>query len=206
MNDDSFLFHGMTIHLDAHVYSPAEDTFLLLDALSYKKQSLVLELGTGCGIIALECARHGCNVICSDINPFAASLTYRNIQTNYSHLKGKIQVVCADLFSAFTAKNQFDMILFNPPYLPTQPEDRTGDYWFDQAVCGGSDGLLYITKFLDTVSLFLKEQGVGYCVVSSQSDQQRLHNCLRNNRLHANIVASQHFENESLLIYLLKST
>ncbi|MCK4995751.1 MAG: hypothetical protein KAR55_02585, partial [Thermoplasmatales archaeon] len=66
MNKNSFHYKSLLIETHSEVYDPAEDTYLLLDAIDIKKNDSVLEIGTGCGIIALECARIGANVICTD--------------------------------------------------------------------------------------------------------------------------------------------
>ena len=44
------------------------------ESIKIKSYEKVFEIGTGCGLIALECARLGANVVCSDINPYAIEL------------------------------------------------------------------------------------------------------------------------------------
>ena len=94
-----FHYNGLTIKLHPEVYEPAEDTFLLLEAIKVKEGQNVFEIGTGCGIIALECCRLGANVVCSDGNPFAVELTYDNYNSDLSYLKGDFEIRKGDLFS-----------------------------------------------------------------------------------------------------------
>lgn len=48
-----------------------------------------------------------------------------------------VDAVHADLLLGI--RGRFDLVLFNAPYLPTGPEERTGQ-WIDQALDGGASG------------------------------------------------------------------
>jgi len=144
MNRASKYFHynDLVIILHPEVYDPAEDTFLLIEAINVAKDDTVLEIGTGCGLIALECARHGANVICTDINPYAIDIAKQNYFKNKYLIKGSFEVRNGDLFSAVKKDEVFDIIIFNPPYLPTHKKDLVGGHgWFDIATNGGIDGI-----------------------------------------------------------------
>lgn len=201
MTTASFKHDGLIIYLDDRVYTPAEDTYLILNAIQPKKNQSVLELGTGCGIIALICAQKGCRVTCTDKNPHSVRLTYKTINTNSSQLKGKIQVLQGDLFTPIRPKKQFDLIVFNPPYLPTTKEEITGDNWLDLAVNGGKNGLKYTIPFTQQLPTYLKPTGEAYCIVSSLSDLALLNEAIQCSSLYAQTVASASFENETLLVY-----
>jgi len=120
----TFHYGVLTIELHPEVYEPAEDTFQILEAIKLEKDDRVLELGTGCGLIALSCASQGAKVVCTDINPHATALTLRNYQINRPLIKGSIEMRNGDLFSVIRSDELFDIIIFNPPYLPTRAEDR----------------------------------------------------------------------------------
>ena len=119
-----FHYKNLYINLDTNVYNPAEDTFLLLDSLKYTSKDKILEIGTGCGIIALSCATKGANVIATDINPIALKLTSQNIKQNHHLLKGTIHLLRGNLFDMLKHNQYFDIIIFNPPYLPTTTKER----------------------------------------------------------------------------------
>lgn len=53
------------------VYAPAEDTFLLADNLLVHESDLVLEIGTGTGLVALSASETAFKVVATDINPHA---------------------------------------------------------------------------------------------------------------------------------------
>ncbi len=91
------------------VYEPAEDTLLLL-AAALEEVSLedrVLEMGCGRGVISKKLVPLAKRVIATDINPRAVRALHRT----------GIDVVQADLFSGMRLR--FDLVRFNPPYLPT---------------------------------------------------------------------------------------
>ncbi len=99
----------------SQVYQPEEDTCLLLDAAlsEVKPGDRVLEIGTGSGTIAAELAKVT-DVVATDINPHAVSCAKTKL----------LEVVQTDLFCGI--KGSFDLVVFNPPYLPTAPggQDR----------------------------------------------------------------------------------
>ena len=155
MKDEKSFFHfqNLTIFLHPHVYDPAEDTFLLLDALDVDPSDSVFEIGTGTGIISLACALKAKKIVCSDINPNAVELVKKNILINNDKLEAMIDVRVGDLFNVLRDDEQFDLIIFNPPYLPTTEDEYVDDHgWFDKAVSGGKNGLEVIISFLERLS------------------------------------------------------
>jgi release factor glutamine methyltransferase len=200
-----FHYRGLAIELHPDVYDPAEDTFLLLDSLRIDPHDTILELGTGCGLIALECARRGAQVLCTDINPFAVRLTRCNIERNRSLLKGTIDIRQGNLFSVLKKDERFDVIIFNPPYLPTTTRD-TVDKWFDIATDGGRNGLKTTQQFLHDLPKHLSSDGRSYFIFSSLSPRSTLERHLKKENLSAWIVASQRFESEELDVYCITPT
>ena len=201
------LFHcnGLSIKSDPEVYEPAEDTFLLLETLDVHPGETILELGTGAGVIAMDCARKGARVVCSDINPFAIRLTRRNIERNRHSLKGSIEVRQGDLFRVLRPLERFDKIVFNPPYLPTKSYERVGG-WFDVATDGGRDGLRLTRRFLHEVTEHLLKHGHAYFIFSTLSSRASLEKTLKRERLSFEISARRSFEGEELDVYIVTPT
>jgi len=198
----TFHFKGLKIDFHPEVYEPAEDTFQLIAAVEVKEGDIVLEIGTGVGIVALECARIGAEVICSDLNPYAVKLTKHNYLINKSSLKGSIEVRQGNLFSVVNKDERFDVIIFNPPYLPTQSEDCIGGTgWFDLATDGGIDGLELTKRFINGLSKHLKKTGRSYFVFSSLSDRKKLDKYLNKTRLKSEIISGCWFDDEKLDVY-----
>jgi release factor glutamine methyltransferase len=200
----NFSYHDLNLYLHSQVYEPAEDTFLLLDVLDVNFNEKVLEIGTGCGIISLECARRGAQVISTDLNPHAVNLAQYNYQNNQSNVTGTIEFRQGDLFDVIHEHEAFDCILFNPPYLPTTDKERIGgDGWFDLAVDGGVDGLDVIKRFIATFSRFLLPNGRAYLIFSTLAPKNKFKDFIYQAKLTAVCVARCHFDNESLEVYRL---
>jgi len=129
------------------VYRPAEDTYLLLDHLTVQPGQTLLEVGCGCGVVALKAARMGAQVVALDVNPSAGHATKLNADLN--GCAERVDVVVGDLLTPLRAGAAFDVIVFNPPYLPHEPgeaADRLETAW-----CGGPTGAELTQLFLDAV-------------------------------------------------------
>jgi release factor glutamine methyltransferase len=119
------------------VYPPSEDTFLLLACLEIDSNKKVLEMGCGTGIIALHCAKAGGLVTAVDINPKAVDCARANAKVNGLDVK----VLHSDLFQ--DVEGSFDLIIFNPPYVP---DDIRGE--IERSWAGGEDGVRVLERFL----------------------------------------------------------
>jgi release factor glutamine methyltransferase len=200
-----FHYNDLVIELHQDVYDPAEDSFLLLDSIPIAPQDLVLELGTGCGLIALECAHKGAQVLCTDVNPFAVQLTRHNIDRNRHLLKGDVQIRQGDLFTVLEKTELFNVIIFNPPYLPTKKKEKVGG-WFDIATDGGRDGLKLTKRFLKGLHNHLLRRGAAYFIFSSLSKRSTLEQYLKKEQLTASIVARHMSDDEELDVYRVSPT
>ncbi|OTF00967.1 HemK2/MTQ2 family protein methyltransferase [Halorubrum sp. SD612] len=141
---------------EATVYQPAEDSGLLAEAAVAEAHGRVLEVGTGSGWVAARVAsERDLDVVGSDLNPHAA---------RQARDRG-VGAVVADLLSPFRA-DAFDTVCFNPPYLPTDPENEWSD-WMEHALSGGESGRELIEPFLADVGRVLAPGGVVLLLVSS---------------------------------------
>jgi len=138
------------------VYPPKEDTYLLLKAALAEAgpNDTTLEIGCGSGLISRELAAKVERLLVTDINPYAARL---------AKAEG-IEVVRANLFQGI--KGKFDLILFNPPYLPTKEEERTSQ-WINYALDGGENGRETIDRFLKDLKDHLRPGGRALLLISS---------------------------------------
>jgi release factor glutamine methyltransferase len=180
-------------HDPSQVYPPAEDTLLLLDAArqEVRHNDRVLEVGTGSGLIARELAPSARVVIATEINPHAAR-TARD---------GGVSVVRTDLFACI--RGPFDLILFNPPYLPTQPEERLDD-WLEYALDGGENGRDTIARFLADAGRVLAPGGRILLLISSLTGVSEVTGLARSRGYLAEVVREQPVEDERLYVILLK--
>ena len=184
----------LKLKIHREVYEPAEDTYLLLDNIELKKGELVLDLGTGCGILAIHAADMGCTVIAVDINPYAVKNALINVREN--RLKNKIHIIRGDLFGPFRPYRLFDTILFNPPYLPIQSQEGE---WLERAWSGGSSGREIIDSFIDEAPKYLKRTGKIFIVQSSLSNIDETINRLRSLKFKVEVKAERVFHFERLV-------
>jgi HemK-related putative methylase len=143
--------------LETNVYQPAEDSGLLADAAVEFARGRVLEVGTGSGWVAEQVAKTGDaeRVVVSDLNPHAC----RSAQER------GLEAVRGNLLAPFVG-GSFETVLFNPPYLPTDPDNEWDD-WMEHALSGGESGRELIVPFLEDLGRVLATGGQALLLVSS---------------------------------------
>lgn len=176
--------------LDDDVYGPAEDTRLLAEATRahVTEGDRVLDVGTGSGFLAHEAADAGAAVVGSDLNPHAC----REARDH------GVPAVRGNLTHPFRA-GSFDLVLFNPPYLPTPPEQE-GDDWMEQALSGGESGRAVVEPFLTDVGRVLAPGGAVLLLVSSLTGIAEVTGFAAAQGLAAEEVASEKYPFERLVV------
>ncbi len=142
------------------IYAPSDDSFLLKEVLENEirdKGIDVLEIGSGSGILleslnSLDVAR----VIGTDLNSDAVE---------FCKSKG-FDCIKSDLFSNIPLEKKYDLIIFNPPYLPEDPENLEDDE-SKLITTGGKKGSELINKFLRQAKDYLKPEGKIFLLTSS---------------------------------------
>lgn len=152
-------YKGACVKLADEVYDPAEDSYLLADAaISYARDGMhVLEIGAGTGFVSsVLLANVNVELTATDINPHAVKCAKSN----------GIEVIRTDMFDGLKVESCFDMIIFNPPYLPTSDDEKVPG-WLNYAFDGGRDGRMAVERFLDHVCEYLAPSGMILLLVSS---------------------------------------
>ncbi|WP_144903335.1 HemK2/MTQ2 family protein methyltransferase [Halobellus captivus] len=159
--------------VETSVYQPAEDSRLLSEAIGARGRGRLLEVGTGSGWVASQAVSVDAvsAVVASDVNPHACraarerALEPRGSTESRRAEVPRFDVVRADLLAPFV-DDAFDTVAFNPPYLPTDPDNEWDD-WMERALSGGESGRELIDPFLDSVGRALAPDGVVLLLVSS---------------------------------------
>jgi release factor glutamine methyltransferase len=181
------------IRTERDVYEPAADTELLVRSIRLRQGERVLEIGTGTGVVAIHCAKHGCRVTATDVVEKALELARENVDQNAVD----VDLREGDMFEP--AEGRYDVIIFNPPYLPTAPEDLTLSD-LDRALDGGPDGTEVTLRFLDQVNHYLAGNGRAYIVVSSLQDSGKIDEALHRQHLVARKRGSERFDFETISV------
>ncbi len=143
-----------------HVYPVREDTLLLAQATKVWPGGRFVEVGCGSGLASLAAARAGARVVATDRNPFALQGVREEARARGLALDG----VRTDLLEGL---RRFDVVAFNPPYLPTPPEERDPDPWVNLALDGGTDGREVTRRFLSELPAHLSARGRAYLLWAS---------------------------------------
>ncbi len=122
-----------------------------------------LDFGTGSGCLAIALASKcpAAEVYAIDVSPEALALARQNAARH--SLTERIRFLQGDGFAALPTEARFDLIISNPPYIPSgeiatlQTEVR--DYDPHRALDGGADGLDYGRRLAAESAQFLKPGG-----------------------------------------------
>jgi release factor glutamine methyltransferase len=172
------------------IYSPSEDSFLLEKEVRKKaKNKKVLDVGTGSGIQALAALESEAKeVLATDID-----------DESIRHCKRHgINVIKSRLFEK--VKGKFDLIIFNPPYLP---EDEDEDSESARATSGGKKGDEIITDFLEEAKEHLSKKGEILLVVSSLTPKEKVHQILKQKKFQKTVLATEKHFMETLEVWQL---
>jgi len=193
-------FKDYVFMVDEHVYEPAEDSFLLAEKMTVTEDEAVLDMGTGCGIIAVLAAEKAKSVVAVDINPYAIECAIKNAEMNGA--REKIEFRHGDLFQPIKPNEHFNLILFNAPYLPSEPDEEKS--WVGKAWAGGSNGRKVIDRFVMDAPNFLAAGGKIQLVQSSLSDVNRTIKMFSERNLRAMVVAQVKVAFERIVLVEVK--
>ncbi len=173
-----YWYKGMKIGLAKDVYEPLEDSELLAEALEQDMKSglVVLDMGCGCGLLGMIAARAGCDVTAVDANPEAIRLASLNAKLN----DVKIECLVSNLFEKINAR--FDIIVFNPPYLPDKDDVKGSEIWSNRNV---------IEDFIEKAAGHLRPNGRILLLVSSLTPTSDVIDRLARAGFNAEIVAQR---------------
>jgi release factor glutamine methyltransferase len=181
-------FHGLEIEVDRNVLIPRPETELVVDValrfLRHRPPSLVMDLGTGSGAIAIAVGLRspGARISASDISAAALEVASRNAERH--GCVDRIEFLPGDGFAAIPCSHpKFDLIVSNPPYVRDdevaglQPE--VARYEPGIALRGGKDGLDFYRRIADGAGSYLAaggeiivELGAGQAVAAARILEQ----------------------------------
>jgi len=165
------------------IYEASDDSFLLKKYIKKYAKGKVLDVGTGSGVLAKEALKYTKDVIASDVQDLK--------------LKG-VKFIKSDLFE--NIKSKFDLIIFNPPYLP---KDEREDLESALVTTGGRKGYEVIEGFLKDLKKHLKENGKCLIVFSSLTDKNKVDSLIEEDELRFKCLEKKKLFFEELYVYLI---
>jgi release factor glutamine methyltransferase len=184
----------LKFEVDDGVYPPAEDTYLLLDAIELESTDSFLEVGCGAGLISMAAAEVAKSVVAIDISLNAVRNTIENMRLN--SITERSGIIQSDLLGALARDARFSVIAFNPPYLPE--DDSVTE--MDHAFVGGGSGVELTERFILQAISHLERNGRIYIVVSSLADIERISDFMESQGLKVNSIAEASLFFESIRV------
>lgn len=169
-------FMGYEFFVNENVLVPRQDTEVLVEeALSLIKEKEVPQIldmctGSGCILLSILLEREDALGTGADLSEKALSVAEKNRETY--HLETRAELIKSDMFQSgyFEGKKEsFDIIVSNPPYIPTeeieklQAEVRFHDPFM--ALDGKEDGLYFYRIIAKNAGEYLKPGGFLACEI-----------------------------------------
>ncbi|MHA1753978.1 MAG: HemK2/MTQ2 family protein methyltransferase [Candidatus Odinarchaeia archaeon] len=190
-------YNGFKFYIPEDVYPPSEDSFLLFENIRYSKTDEVLEIGTGSGFIIIQIASQVKKAVATDINPKAIEAVVFNSKIN--NVENLIDFRHGYLFNPIDKGEKFTLIIFNPPYLPTNNTDKVSGL-INSSWDGGVNGRNIIDKFIDGCDKFLKDNGRVLLLQSSLSGINETIEKFNNNGFTSKVINRRRFFFEELVV------
>ncbi|KAJ6238411.1 methyltransferase n6amt1 [Anaeramoeba flamelloides] len=200
------------------IYSPSEDTFLLCDALAdeveeirERKPKIGVEIGTGSGYVLAHVSKLLKNtdlfVFGIDINPLAAKLTSQTLSQNEIYRYEVINCNLLDPFALDRFGSMIDLLIFNPPYVPTESKEiqfnpKDEETWITSSFAGGLNGMEITQKLINKMEQLLSPNGVCYLIAIHENNPNQIANDLAEKGFRTIVVKKKRLRGE--LLYVLK--
>lgn len=169
-------FMGFDFDVNPSVLIPRPETEILVErslALIEREgmaEPLILDLGTGSGAIAVSLTKlsPSCKIIASDVSEEALEVGRENAAAN--GVSDRIEFILSDFFERIPEKEKFDLVISNPPYVPSEDYDSLPLEVRSEpriALDGGLKGLKFYRKIISESAKRLKAGGylvleIGY--------------------------------------------
>ena len=164
-------FMGLEFKVNEWVLIPRQDTETLVERVleeNRDKNSAILDVCTGSGCIAISLVKLGeyRSVTALDISKEALKVAEANRERILGEEKERLRLIKSDMFEGLEPKAQFDVIVSNPPYIPSEVieglEPEVRDHEPRLALDGEADGLKFYRILAERSMAYLKPGGKIY--------------------------------------------
>ncbi|XP_032721377.1 methyltransferase N6AMT1 isoform X3 [Lontra canadensis] len=173
-------------------------------SLLLPRVEICLEVGSGSGVVsAFLASMIGPQALymCTDINPEAAACTLETAHCNKVHIHPVITDLVKGLLPRL--KEKVDLLVFNPPYVVTPPEE-VGSHGVEAAWAGGRNGREVMDRFLPLAADLLSPRGLFYLVTIRENNPEEILEAMTTRGLRGTIALSRQAGQE--LLSVLKFT
>ncbi|MDD5454300.1 MAG: peptide chain release factor N(5)-glutamine methyltransferase [Candidatus Ratteibacteria bacterium] len=204
-------FMSLNFMVNEKVLIPRPETEILVEeVLRFFPQAdgnprIALDIGTGCGNIALSLAEYNKNfrIYATDISSAAIELARKNAKL--LNLEKSVSFINCDLWDCFKDKRwkgKIDILLSNPPYIGSeQLRDLAADLSFEpiDALDGGTDGLSFYGPLVDAGGFLLKKGGC-LAMEIGQGQSEAVRNIIQNKKVFEDIIVKKDYSNIDRII------
>jgi release factor glutamine methyltransferase len=168
-------FFANNFYVDENVLDPRPDSEALIEMIIKKftkNSSLkICEIGCGSGCLIISLLKHFEDWLGQAVDISNKALLIAEKNANINQVSNRINFLESDLFKNLSNDKIFDIIISNPPYIPTNDIENLQDevrlYEPRIALDGGLDGLDFYRKIAEQSQKFLKNNGdifleIGY--------------------------------------------
>jgi release factor glutamine methyltransferase len=190
------------------VYYPREDSIFFADSLrdflskNKDKKIKILEMGCGCGFLSIVIYKTLEKILpkkeLKKVKIFSTDIDKKAIENTKENAKLyniKLITIFSDLFEKINEK--FDLIIFNPPYIPVKNEKYEESSW-----SLFQDGKNIINEFLTKVKKHIKRDSIILLLVSSLTPLNK--NLISRNGMKYEIIYRKKIDWEELIIYKIQ--
>ncbi|MDQ6722972.1 MAG: methyltransferase [Thermoproteota archaeon] len=170
------------------MYNPSDDTFFIADAIVNFNGDCALEIGIGSGYLTDILCKNYKFVLGTDLD-YASVKHSKYVLTKFNNKF----LICCDICEPI--KSLFDIIISNPPYLPSISNDKQ-----DNTIYGGQTGVETTLRILQLFKSNLKDKGKIIFVKSSLSDNHKINQFVEKNHLKKRTLAKKKYFYEMLEI------
>lgn len=161
-------FFSLKFRVTHDVLIPRPDTETLvieiLDAAKMWSSPAILDLCTGSGCVAIATAKNNlqAKVTAVDISSAAIEIARENAATH--QVADRVEIIESNLFDAIPADTKFNLIVGNPPYIPSaeieQLEAEVANHEPRLALDGGPDGMDILRRIIEQAPRFAAPSGL----------------------------------------------
>ena len=161
-------FHNIELIVAPGVLIPRPETELLVEIglqeiARLGEQSQILDLGTGSGAIALAIAHEDSRALVTATDQSEEALEIAKINAKLLNVLPRVQFAHGSWYTALKTRQSFDIILSNPPYIPSEDQHlHQGDLRFEpiSALTDHAGGLTCLQQIITGALPHLKPNGL----------------------------------------------